>query len=284
MKTTASTRSIFDDDPSFVTEKKKYYPTLGQAWLIPVYNLGVFLLFFIVTAIVDPSMIKDPLRISLWTIALFGSLLLIVLAYSYALKKKAEPDYKLRIEIPSATLLLACPFLILSLYIVTFGIQEWFHLSILNEWDSVFTLIREKPVFFCCMYFLIDPLIQECLLRGVFLDSFLKKYSPTKAILNVAGISFAFSLSPYSFLYSISFSVIACWIYLKTGNLGNTIYIQILCGIIPAVLVFLLQDQLKTKVLEVLNNPAMVGIGAIVGIVCLIILQNSFLSTNKVIK
>lgn len=284
MKTTASTRSIFDDDPLLVTEKKKYYPTLGQAWLVPLFNIVLFIAFFIVVGIVDHSVIDNKLLISLWTIVLFGSMMLASLAYTYARKKKVEPDYKFRIEIPSTAVLLTGPFLMLAHYIVIFGVQEWFHLSMMDEWDTVFNVIQERPVFYCCVYFLIDPVLQECLMRGVLLDGLLKNYSPMKSIINIAGIAFAFNLSPYSFLYSVTFSVLICWIYLKTRNLGNTIYIQIICGIIPAVLVYFIRDQPQNKLLEVLNNPAMVGIGAIVGIVCLIILQNSFLSTNKAIK
>lgn len=284
MKTTESTRSIFDDDPLLATEKKKYFPTLGQAWLIPLFNIALFIPFFLVIGIVDHSMMENKLLISVWTIILFGSMMLITLAYTYTRKKKVEPDYKLRIEMPSTAVLLAGPFLMLAHYLVIFGVQEWLHLSILDEWDSVFNVIQERPVFYCCVYFLVDPILQECLMRGVLLDSFLKSYSPMKSIINIAGISFAFNLSPYSFLYSVTFSVLVCWIYQKTRNLGNTIYIQILCGIIPAVFVCYIKDQPQNKLLEVLNNPAMVGIGAIVGIVSLIILQNSFLSTNKVIK
>ncbi|WP_436485188.1 hypothetical protein [Chitinophaga sp. ARDCPP14] len=43
MKTTDDTRSIFDDDP-LLAEKKKFYPTLGHAWLIPVYSLVIWYL------------------------------------------------------------------------------------------------------------------------------------------------------------------------------------------------------------------------------------------------
>ncbi|MEZ2441196.1 CPBP family intramembrane glutamic endopeptidase [Chitinophaga sp. RCC_12] len=283
MKTTDNTRSIFDDDP-LLAEKKKFYPTLGHAWLIPVYSLVVFLAFYIAAAGAYPGITNDKVLSSLITIPIYCSLLLVVLIYSYNRKKKVEPDYHLHFGMPSPAILLAGPFLMLSLYLFAFGVQEWLHLSALKEWDSVFLLIREKPLFYCFVYFLIDPFIQESLMRGVILDSFLKNYSPLKALLNVAAISFAFSLSPYTFLYTVSFSLMLSWIYMKTGNLGNTLYMQVLCGLIPALLVFILQDQFETSVPLVLNSTVWVGVSGVVAIICVIILQTSFPSTNKVIK
>ncbi|HWV67046.1 CPBP family intramembrane glutamic endopeptidase, partial [Chitinophaga sp.] len=145
-------------------------------------------------------------------------------------------------------------------------------------------LIREKPLFYCFVYFLIDPLIQESLMRGVVLDSLLKNYTPVKAILNTAAISFAFSLSPYTFLYTVSFSLLLSWIYMKTKNLGNTLYIQVLCGLIPALLVFTLQDDFNTTVQQILNSPLLVGAGGIVAIICIIILQTNFSKSNNTIR
>lgn len=283
MKASDTTRSIFDDDP-LLAEKKKFYPTLGHAWLIPVYSLAVFVAFYIAATLAYPGMIADKVLNSLLTIPIYCSLLVVVLIYSYNRKKKEEPDYKLHFGMPSPAILLAGPFLMLSLYLFAFGVQEWFHLSALKEWDTVFLLIREKPLFYCFIYFLIDPFIQESLMRGVILDSFLKNYSPVKAILNVAAISFAFSLSPYTFLYTISFSLMLSWIYMKTGNLGNTLYMQVLCGLIPAVLVFTLQDQFNTSVQQALNSPVWVGAGAMIAIICVIVLQAGLPSTNKEIK
>jgi CAAX protease family protein len=283
MKTTDNTHSIFDDDP-LLAEKKNFYPTLGQAWLIPVYSLIVFIAFYIAATVAYPAIINDKVLSSVITIPIYCSLLLVMLIYSYNRKKKVEPDYKLLFNMPSAAVLLTGPFLMFSLYLFAFGVQEWIHLSALQEWDSVFLLIREKPVFYCFIYFLIDPFIQESLMRGVILDSFLKSYSPVKALLNVAAISFAFSLSPYTFLYTTSFSLMLSWIYMKTGNLGNTFYMQVLCGLIPALLVFTLQDHFNVSVQQVLNSPAWVAGGGIIAILCFIILQTSFSSTNKAIK
>ncbi|SEW01713.1 CPBP family intramembrane glutamic endopeptidase [Chitinophaga arvensicola] len=288
MKTTESTRSIFDDDPLLVTEKKKYFPTIGQAWLIPVFNFALIAAFSLLCGaignLMNRSFIEDNLLMATWMIILFCCMMLTSLVYTYHRKTKVEPDYKFRIEIPSPAILFTGPFLMLVHYIVTFGIQEWLHLSLIDSWEPIFGIILERPVFYCCIYFLIDPVIQECLMRGVLLDSFLKSHSPVKSFLNVAGIALAFSLSPHSFFYSITFSVLMCWIYMKTRNLGNTIYLQLVCSIIPAVFVYFVKDQPQNMLMEVLNNPALVGIGAIVGIVCIIILQNSFLSTNKAIK
>lgn len=283
MKTTDNTHSIFDDDP-LLAEKKKFYPTLGHAWLIPVYSLVVFITFYIAATLAYPGIINDKLLSSLITIPIYCSLLLVMLIYSYNRKKKIEPDYILPFRTPSVAVLLTGPFLMFSLYLFVFGVQEWIHLSAFQEWDSVFLLIREKPVFYCFIYFLIDPFIQESLMRGVILDSFLKNYSPVKALLNVAAISFAFSLSPYTLLYTTSFSLMLSWIYLKTGNLGNTFYMQVLCGLIPALLVFILQDQFNTYVQQALRSPVWVGAAGIIAILCIIVLQTSFPSTNKAIK
>lgn len=283
MKTPDTSRSIFDDDP-LLAEKKKFYPTLGPAWLIPVYSFVLFMAYYIVASIVYPGIIKDRVQNSIFTIPLYCSLLLVILAYSYNRKKKVEPDYHLPFAMPSPVVLLTGPFLMFSLYIFSFGVQEWIHLSALTEWKDVFLVIREKPLFYCLVYFLIDPLIQESLLRGVVLDSLLKNYTPLKAILNMVAISFAFSLSPSSLLYTISFSLVLSWTYTKTKNLGNTIYIQALCGLIPALLVFSLHDGFETAAQQVLNSPILVGAGGVIAIVCIIILQTSFSSTNSTIK
>lgn len=285
MKTSDTTRSIFDDDPLLATEKKKFYPTLGAAWLIPVCSFVLFLSFLGIGGSIYPALLTDKLLSTVLSILLYCGLLTIVLFYSYNRKKKVEPDYKLRIRMPSAAVLLTGPFLMFSLYVFAFGVQEWIHLSMQNEWESsVFPLISGNPVFYCIMYFLIDPLIQEILMRGIILDSFLKNYSPVKAIVNIAAIGCAINLSPYSFVYAISFSVLMSWIYLKTKNLGNTLYMQFFCGLIPALLVFTLQEQLNARILPVLNSPAWVGISAMIAIICVIILQSSFSQTNKVIK
>ncbi|MGF6927134.1 hypothetical protein QFZ48_002634 [Chitinophaga sp. W2I13] len=94
MKTTDDTRSIFDDDP-LLAEKKKFYPTLGHAWLIPVYSLVIFLAFYIAAAGAYPGITNDKVLSSLITIPIYCSLLLVVPIYSYNRKKKVEPDYRL---------------------------------------------------------------------------------------------------------------------------------------------------------------------------------------------
>ncbi|HEY9261737.1 type II CAAX endopeptidase family protein [Chitinophaga sp.] len=285
MKASDNTRSIFDDDPLLATEKKKFYPRLGTAWLIPVYSFVLFLAFWVFGTLFHLDFVVDKLLTCVISIVLYGCLLLTLLFYSYNRKKKIEPDYKLRIEAPSTTLLLAGPFLMCALYVFVFGVQEWLHLSMLDEWESsVFLLIRENPVFYCFTYLLIDPLIEESLMRGVVLDSFFKNYSPVKSIVNITAISCAISLSPNSLVYVISFSVLLSWIYLKTKNLGNTLYMQFLFGLVPALLIFTLQDQFIAHARPILNSPAWVGISAIVAIICVIILQSSFSSTNKTIS
>lgn len=283
MKTPDPTRSIFDDDP-LLAEKKKFYPTLGPAWLIPVYSLVMFIAYYAVASFAYPGLIDDKVQNSVLTIPLYCSLLLAIMAYSYNRKKKVEPDYNLPFAMPSTVILLTGPFLMISLYIFSFGIQEWIHLSAMKEWDGVFLLIREKPVFYCFVYFLIDPLIQESLMRGIVLDSLLKNYTPVKAILNTVAITFAFSLSPFTFLYTVSFSLVLSRIYMKTKNLGNTLYIQVLCGLIPGMLVFTLQDNFNAAVQQVLNSPLLVGAGGLVAIICIIILQTNLSPTNNTIK
>ena len=63
------------------------------------------------------------------------------------------------------------------------------------------------------------PLLEELIFRGVMLDSFLKRYSPAKAII-LSSIIFGIAhANPWQFIAALNIGLIAGWLYYRTRSI-----------------------------------------------------------------
>lgn len=104
---------------------------------------------------------------------------------------------------------------------------------IISEIDNIFRFIIPIPEFFTQVLFemqndglysavliiVIAPLTEEILFRGVILEGFLNRYSPTKAILYSSVFFSLFHFNPLQFVSAFAGGVLLGYIYTKTRSL-----------------------------------------------------------------
>lgn len=279
-----TSETIFDNDPLLTTEKKKFLPTIGQAWLFPVCNIITLIALNFAFGLFFRKQASISINRNLFLISASLLLLGVFLVISLSLKNKTEPNYKFSFMMPSWPVLVLLPFITCSYSIFFIGVHELLHTGLLNALAPGIQLVREKPLIYAIIAVLLEPFLAEAFYRGILLDSFLKKYSPVMAILNVAAIGFAFYLSPVLLVYLFAGSVLQSWMYQQTGNLSINIYTRFLFNLPPLLLPFLITDNFDYQLQWFLTNPVWVISSGLILTVAIFLLHHVFISSNKVIK
>lgn len=275
-----TSESIFDNDPLLITEKKKFFPNIAQAWVFPICYFVIAMVF---NAMFVMFFSKKTGEVDYYIFLSTVSLLLfcLFLAISLILKRKAEPTFRFSLAMPSGLVIILLPFITFCYSIFFIGIYEWLHLDILSHLAPGIRLARENPLAFVVISLLLEPIMMEAFFRGILLDSFLKKYSPITAILNISVIAFTFYLSPILLVYIVAANVLHSWMYYKTGNLSINIYTRFLFNFSGLLPLFFIHDNFDYRLERFLTDPIWVIGSGVVLIVALFLLHRVFISTNK---
>lgn len=113
------------------------------------------------------------------------------------------------------------------------------------------------------------PVLEEILMRGIILDGFLKRYSPSRSIIWSAVIFGVFHLNPWQAVAGIAAGIILGWLYWKTRSL-------LLCMILHAANNGI--ATLQSFVIDTETNPTLIDymgmtyyiIGFVVAVILLI--------------
>lgn len=219
---------------SGVSVSPKVYPSITQGFAL----IGILILISIILAFpaywlkhhIDPQY-QPALESILYVVSI-----VMLLLFAFAMRKSVRLQWS---KVSWEVLLLTIP-LILSLYILNdpldsiIPMPEFFK----NMYNQTYPVNLYSILAFC----IAAPLFEEMIFRGVVLQGFLKRYSPTKAIIVSALIFSLAHLNPVQFLTAFTLGLLLGWIYWKTNSLLSSIFIHACNNIISFAIQWLTSD------------------------------------------
>lgn len=200
---------------------EKSYPSIGQAIILAFMLIVLQIVFGIVMAIA--SLIAglkvpagDPFLIGIVNLVAFAIIVLWVL-------RRGKRTFRDLIALLPFRLVILVPLISLL-----FGLG-----IVASEADNILRYCFPLPEFLASLYqdlrsggiaslitlAVVAPLTEEFLFRGVFLRSFLARYSAIKAILCSAILFSLFHLSPYQYFSGFITGIVFGWLFLRTRSL-----------------------------------------------------------------
>jgi len=195
------------------------YPSLRQAWwLIIVLFLWQIPLSIPIGALTYFSKEND------WTLYGLPELVIYVVAFvltiRYGLRKRGSSQLGL-------APVNAAAFPVVAIGTVTLGLLIEPLTSILPTPSWMQRLLEDiftKDLIWSAV--LAAPIVEEILLRGIILDGFLKRYSPTKAIVWSAAIFGIMHLNPVQSVGAFILGLALGWLYYRTRSLWLCIFLH----------------------------------------------------------
>lgn len=203
---------------SGATVSPKIYPSITQAFAL----IGILILISIILAFPTYWLkhhIDSQYQPALESILYVVSIVMLLL-FAFAMRKSVKLQWK---KVSWKVLLLTIP-LILSLYILNDPLDSI--IPIPDFFTNMYNQTYQVNLYSILAFCLAAPLFEEMIFRGVVLQGFLKRYSPTKAILVSALIFSLAHLNPVQFLTAFTLGLLLGWIYWKTNSLLSSIFIH----------------------------------------------------------
>jgi len=179
-----------------------------KVFLLVLFISGIIVIFQYPAKLLDLENYAIPIS---HTLALLIFIILIR-------KEDIKEDFKKFKQNKSSFLIYS----ILPLLSITFFIVEIPVVLILPNWSNLtgISSIKSSNVTTIIIYAVIlIPVLEELLFRGLFLDSFLKIYSPVKAIIYSSVLFSIIHINPMQTLSAFLGGLIIGWLYYKTASL-----------------------------------------------------------------
>jgi membrane protease YdiL (CAAX protease family) len=129
---------------------------------------------------------------------------------------------------------------IVGLHILLVDFANLYYLIFPDEtfFTQTFQKLTSGGIYSIIAICLVAPIVEEILFRGVFLRSFLRQYTPTKAILLSAILFSLAHVNPAQFVLALVLGVFSGWLYYRSYSLWPSIICHILFNslsfIVPA--------------------------------------------------
>ncbi|AZQ60880.1 CPBP family intramembrane metalloprotease [Flammeovirga pectinis] len=230
-------------------KQSSFYPSILQGWGI----VGIFLIVSIFVSIVTSGFegVLDK-GLILFITYLFAMGIPLGIIYSVRKKKTGITSFNFKLDY-----LVIVP----VLFFVTLGLQLGLIGPITDlipmpeEFVTFFKeLMGDKDIYNFLTVVIAAPILEELIFRGLILDGFLKRYSPTKAILFSSMFFGIIHFNPWQFVAAMILGCFIGWVYLKTKSVSYGIIIHMINnGCAFAIMMFISEDQMN------LTGPELYG-------------------------
>ncbi|MBE9468875.1 MAG: CPBP family intramembrane metalloprotease [Bacteroidetes bacterium] len=202
-----------------IEKKEISYPNVGQSWGIVGIAILSMLLFIPVLIILNNVIGREISFLVYYLLAMgvtFGIAHLIrnkrtgINQYNFSLSS-------IKIMILVSISIIAIQIGIISPIVNSLPMPEFMKKIFLESGNGVFSFIA---------IVIAAPILEELIFRGIILNGFLQRYSPTKSII-ISSVLFGFlHLNPWQFIGALIFSLFSGWIYYRTRKLTLSILIH----------------------------------------------------------
>lgn len=227
-----------EEKPKHLLKLRNEYPSIGQAFGL----IGILVLITIIVALpaeIVGRHLNPDLHPAINLIS-YALSMIILLAFGIKMRNSFKFQWK-KVSFP--VILLSIP-MILSLGIIVEPLINAIPMpDLLKEY---FNNVLTRDVYTFAMVSIAAPLLEELVFRGIVLQGFLKRYSPTKAIVWSAVIFGVAHLNPWQFLAAFSMGLVIGWIYWKTNSLIPGMIIHFINNTATFLMLLMTNDNFTT--------------------------------------
>ncbi|HYV91445.1 MAG TPA: type II CAAX endopeptidase family protein [Chitinophagales bacterium] len=265
--------------------QKRFYPTIGQSFFIPIKILLASLIVsipFIATLIIFPGMFTSGNFYSLLLLILYVSTFaLVVFIEMRKIGKNNDVKHFRFSAVPVSTILLALITVLTAGLVIEPFVES---LPVPETFQNAFQRIIQPNIFSFMLVALVPAIFEELLFRGIILEGFLKNYSPQKAILWSAMIFGVVHFNLSQGITAVVFGIIIGWVYCKTNSLIPGMIIHFINNSIAFAL-SMSAHNVGSSFFSLFKNEIFYWIALVIAVyicgACLIILNRRFSSNSS---
>lgn len=140
--------------------------------------------------------------------------------------------------------------IVAGIVLISFSIVSKFKTApVLIQLDKINDLTKNFSILFYIKILLLAPVFEELVFRGVILNGFLNRYSPTKSILVTSLLFSVLHLNPMQFIIAFLLGLLTGWYFYKTRNLLSCIMIHSLSNLFGITMIKYFVDKLHSQVI-----------------------------------
>lgn len=132
------------------------------------------------------------------------------------------------------------------------------------------------------------PILEELIFRGIILEGFLKRYSPTKAIIWSSVLFGLAHMNPWQFISAFAMGILLGWVYHRTQSLWPCIFIHFVNNFLAFIPAFFIDDYMENSSMDPVetfgstsNYYLAIGISVLIIGVSLYLLKQIFDKKDK---
>jgi membrane protease YdiL (CAAX protease family) len=236
---------------------KTAYPTINQS--IGIIGMMICSMLLACPLLFAENLIGKEASFFLYYVASMGIALAIVLNMR---KNKTQDQQTFHYEVEDTSIV---PFIMVATLALIFGITAPLTslIPVPDFFKKILLDLGNQTGFFPFLTIVIAaPILEELVFRGIILDGFLKRYSPTKAILFSSFLFGFIHLNPWQFVGAGILGIFMGWIYYRTRSVALTIIIHLTNNLAAFSL-----GQLSELTMENIDEPLTDYYGGIVPMV-----------------
>ncbi len=197
--------------------------------------------------------LKNLIRNSLFIWVIYDQIpWFIVIVYAFLNKYYLIRSFSFRIEFRTSYRYLLFLMIVTGLVFLLNSIASLFKTSLaLLQLINIDILTRNFSFLFYIKALLFAPVFEEFVFRGLLLNDFLNRYSPTRAIFIAAIIFSLIHINPGQYFVTLSLGLLNGWYFYKTRNLLSCIIIHSLNNFISITLIKYFVDKMHSQVITV---------------------------------
>lgn len=218
--------------------QKKAYPSIGQAFGL----VGILVLITIVVAL-PAELIRKNYDKSLNSI-INGVTYVITMGalLAFAIKMRRSARFSCK-KVAPQVYILSLP-MVVSFAVLMEPLVNAIPMP--TEIKNLFNQFLTNDIYTFLTVAIAAPLLEEIIFRGIILNGFLKRYSPTKAIIMSAVMFGIFHLNPWQFIPAFLLGLVIGWLYWKTNSIIPGIVIHFINNSLTFLMMVLTGDSLIT--------------------------------------
>ena len=202
------------------TQQPRPYPSIPQGFLVILIATGFSILaaFAVMALSGDGSMGAEDYQMNSWqTLLVYVFGLGMTIYISYRLRVYSGLPKKLSFKPANAKVILVS---IIAVLCIGYLLDLFMYLVPMSpEMESMFKDFIQPDAFSFITAVIAAPIVEEILMRGIILDGFLRRYTPTQSIVWSAVIFGVFHLNPWQAVAGIASGLLLGWLYWKTRSL-----------------------------------------------------------------
>lgn len=265
-----------------ISKLEKFYPNLGESWLLTVIIIiggGLLSALAVIVIALITGISQDTLTLILYPL-MFLPGWLYIRAYS---PSRISVEGRIPINASNfgkigSTLTFAAVFLLVpAVNLISEPLHSWMEMP--DFIKNLFGQINESSITAFITVSVFAPFFEELLCRGIILRGLLRYSSPAKAIIWSSVIFGFMHLNPWQAIPAIIVGVLMGWLYYKTGSLLLSMFVHFVNNTISfAVVVFMpgLPADATFKDIIPQNLYWIVFLFASIFVITLIVIFNKF--------